>query len=82
MVAWLHTEMCYVFIYALNDEVSDNNSAVQNLLTYGRLISNTALSQDATVAQYTIPVRDSLGFTGRGTAGMTGERSRLNCNQP
>jgi len=67
-----------VFIRAVNDDVSDNNNALQNLQTYGRLIFNMELCQEAAVARLTIPVRNSLGFTGRGgTVGMAGIRSRL-----
>ena len=71
-------ELCKVFIRAVNDDVSDNNKAVHNLHTYGRLIINVELCQDSAVAHTTIRVRNSLGFTGwGGTVGMTGIRSRL-----
>lgn len=67
-----------MFIRAVNDDVSDNNNAVQNLQTYGRLIFNMELCQETAVAHFTIPVRNSLGFTDRGgTIRMTGIRSRL-----
>jgi hypothetical protein len=71
-------ELFNVFIRAVNDDVSDNNNALQNLQTYGRLIFNMELCQEAEVAHFTMPVRNSLAFTGRGgTAGMAGIRSRL-----
>jgi hypothetical protein len=61
-----------VFIRAVNDDVSDNNNAVQNLQTYGRLIFNMEMCQETAVANFTIPVRNSLGFTGMGgTIGLT-----------
>jgi len=52
---WLHgymLELFYMFIRAVNDDVSHNNNAVQNLQTYGRLIFNMELCQETAVAHF------------------------------
>jgi hypothetical protein len=75
-------ELFNVFIRVVNDDVSDNNNAVQNLQTYGRLIFNMDLCQEAAVAHFTIAVRNKLGFTVRGgTVRMACIRSRLGESQ-